>query len=329
MELTTGRPMSGAVLARVRAFLAACGLDWDDGIGYTCALEEDGEILATGSLDGATVKCLAVSPNRRGEDLTARVLTDLRREAFERGFHHLTLFTKPENEALLRPFGFYPVARAEEALMMESERDGLQKFLDALERPEAPCAEAGCVVANCNPITNGHLYLIQTAARACGCLHLFILSEERGPFPAADRIRLAREACRDIPNVLVHPTGPYMVSAATFPAYFLRDPARVGRASCEMDIRLFGEKIAPALKIACRYVGTEPYSEVTRFYNEQLRARLPEYGIRLVEVPRLEEGSEAVSASRVRKLYESGDFDAIRPLVPECTLQYLTHRKGA
>ena len=85
----------------------------------------------------------------------------------------------------------------------------------------------------------------------------------------------------------------------------------------------------PVMQVASHTGWLEDPDLVTRFYNEQLRARLPEYGVRLVEIPRLEASGEAVSASRVRRLYEAGDFDAIRPLVPDCTLQYLKNRKGA
>ena len=58
---------------------------------------------------------------------------------------------------------------------------------------------------------------------------------------------------------------------------------------------------------------------MTRFYNEQLKAHLPEYGIELIEIPRRECGGEAISASRVRALMEEKNIEAIRPLVPEIT----------
>jgi [citrate (pro-3S)-lyase] ligase len=42
-----------------------------------------------------------------------------------------------------------------------------------------------------------------------------------------------------------------------------------------------------------------------------------------VTCPRLESGGEAISASRVRTLLETEDFNAIAKLVPETTLEYL------
>ena len=324
MYLETGHPMTGARLARLKAFLHACGLDYDEAVSFSCALVENDEIIAAGSLDGATLKCIAVSPDRQGEDLTSRILTELKREAFEQGRDHLMLFTKPANQFMFREFGFYPVMRTADCLLMENRRNGLDSFLDGLEKKQGK--RIGAIVANCNPFTLGHRYLIETAAARCDWLHVFILSEEKGAFPPDARMTLAKNGCADLKNVIFHPTGPYMVSSATFPSYFIKDKARVGGIYCELDLRIFGERIAPALGITRRFAGTEPNCPVTRFYNEQMKNRLPGYGIDFIEIPRLEEGSAAVSASRVRALYNEGNLQDIRPLVPDSTYEYLeTH----
>ena len=326
MHLETGRPMRGQSLERLKAFLRLCGLDYDAGVDFTAVLVEDDEIIATGSLDGATLRCIAVSLMHQGEDLSARILTELRRETLNRGEEHLLLFTKPGNEAMFTPFGFHPLVRTADCLLMEDRREGLTRFLAGLERP-AQDVETGCIVCNCNPFTLGHRYLIETAARQVRALHVFVLSEKKSLFPPEVRLKLVREGCQDLKNVFVHETGPYMVSSATFPSYFIKDKARVDEIFCELDVKLFGEKIAPALRITRRFVGTEPNCPVTRFYNEQLKARLPEYGIELTEIPRREWGGAAISASRVRALMEEGNLEAIRPLVPEIT--YETIRRMA
>ena len=142
-------------------------------------------------------------------------------------------------------------------------------------------------------------------------------------FTPAERMQMARDGCSDLSNVLIHPTGPYMVSSSTFPTYFLKEKHRTGDIHCELDVRLFGEKIAPALGVTRRFVGTEPNCPVTRFYNEQLKARLPQYGVELIEIPRVENGCAAISASRVRALLKENKLEQIRPLVPETTFEYL------
>lgn len=324
MYLKIGTPFTGAALSKLRQFLSACGLDYDSSISFSVNLMENDEIIASASLDGTTLKCIAVSPAHQGEDLTARLLTELRREAFDRGVDSLMLFTKPMNQPLFSSFGFYPVIRTADCLLMENKKDGLQCFLADIAADCGASGSVGCIVANCNPFTLGHRYLIESAAAQCDTLHVFVLSEEKPPFPAKDRLMLAKAGCTDLKNVFVHPSGAYMVSSATFPTYFIKDKARVDSIYCELDIRLFGEKIAPALGVHRRFVGSEPYCSVTRFYNEQMKLLLPRYGVELIELPRCEEGGAAISASRVRALWEQRKLSELRPLVPETTYEYLS-----
>jgi [citrate (pro-3S)-lyase] ligase len=88
-------------------------------------------------------------------------------------------------------------------------------------------------------------------------------------------------------------------------------------------LTIFAAAIAPALNIAKRFVGQEPFDPVTRHYNEEMKKLLPEYGCEVIEIPRLEENENAVSASRVRKLLKERDFEEIGKIVPKATLRYL------
>lgn len=69
-----------------------------------------------------------------------------------------------------------------------------------------------------------------------------------------------------------------------------------------VDIQLFGERIAPELKITDRYVGSEPACNVTHTYNQCLQEQLPCYQIRFHEIPRKTYGDQIISASEVRKI---------------------------
>lgn len=323
MNMVTGNPMQGTMLRRLQYFLKSCDLEYDASIRFTAALMEDEEIIAAGSLDGATLKCIAVSPQHQGEDLTAQIMTRLLQEAAGQGYKHLMLYTKPRNQYMFRSFGFHPVIRTADCLMMENRPDGLESFLSGLERPVDDARPVGAIVANCNPFTRGHRYLIETAAAQCKWLHLFILSENKGMFSPQMRLEMARSGCDDLRNVLVHPSGPYMVSSATFPSYFIKDKARVDDIHCELDVRLFGEKIAPALNITRRYVGTEPNCAVTAQYNAQMKRLLPKYNIELIEIERKVAGSTAISASRVRSMLENRQYDQLSELLPESSLRLI------
>ena len=326
MYMVTGSPLTGRMLCRLKDFLSTCGLDWDDAVSFTAVLMEDEEIAATGSLDGSTIKCVAVSPAHQGEDLTARILTVLYQEAARQGREHLLLYTKPQNGHLFAPLGFHPVIRTPGCLLMENRRDGLLRFLNGIEKPDG--RPVGCVVAHCDPFTLGHRQLIEAAARDCAWVHVFILSEDRGMFTAAQRLEMAREGLKDLSNVMVHPTGPYMVSSSTFPTYFIKDKARSGEIHCELDVRLFGEKIAPALSITRRYVGTEPICAVTAQYNRRMKELLPEYGVEVIEMERFAVSGQIISASRVRSFIRENCTAEIEMLLPESSLRIMQSMKG-
>lgn len=326
MYLHTGAPFAGMMLNKLKQFLSACGLEYDPSIRFSAAMMEDDEIIATGSLDGNTIKCVAVSPDHQGEDLTAKILTVLIQEATSQHHSHLMLYTKPRNQYLFTSLGFHPVIRTADVLLMENKRNGLDSFLSCMKGPTDDRAPVGCIVANANPFTLGHRYLVETAARECAWVHLFILSEDRGMFSPAERVHMAREACADLPNVLVQPTGPYMVSSSTFPSYFLKDQAQAPAVHCELDIRLFGEKIAPALNITRRYVGTEPLCPVTSQYNARMKALLPAYGVELCEIERKTTPGGPISASRVRELIQQQDDKALAALLPPSTLRVIREK---
>jgi len=326
--MVTGCPLRGGQLEQLQLFLRSCGLEYDESIGFTAVLMEDSEIVATGSLDGGTIKCVAVAPSHQGEDAASQIMTALLQRASEQGIRHLMLYTKPQNQYIFSSFGFHPVIRTADCLLMENRRGGLKRFLDELEKPQDSSGPVGCIVANCNPFTKGHRYLIETAARQCAWVHLFILSENRGMFTPQERLEMVRSGCEDLKNVMIHETGPYMVSSATFPSYFIKDKQRVGDIHCEIDVRLFCEKIAPALSVTRRYVGTEPECAVTKKYNERMKELLPACGIELIEIPRKECGGRAVSASHARTLIADKRWEEIENLLPPGSLNVICAKEG-
>ncbi len=200
-----------------------------------------------------------------------------------------------------------------------------RSFARSLRAPDA-AGTVGAVVVNCNPFTRGHRYLIERAARSCDTLYVFVLSEDRSFFPAADRMELVREGTRDLANVRVCPTGDYMISQATFPTYFIKDKARAPRMQLALDLAVFAGVFARELAITRRFVGTEPNCAVTASYNAAMHDYLPPRGIEVTELPRIEQNGEPISASRVRALLLAGDYEGLRPLVPDTTYEYLIHK---
>ena len=302
--------------------LQRCALEPDDGVERTVLIWEDGDLAATGSRQGNVLKCIAVDPAHQGSGLTATLLTQLRQDAFAGGFSHLFLYTKPSNRWMFQSLFFYPVVQPDKVLLMENRSGGISEFIWSLD-PVKREGKIGAAVMNCNPFTLGHRYLIETASKECDHVYVFVLSEDASRFSAVDRMAMVKAGTADLENVTVLPTGPYLISSATFPTYFLKDRENSEQVHCQLDVEIFGRWFVPAFGITRRYVGTEPFSVMTDSYNRTLAEHLPEFGVELHLVPRLEKNGIAVSATTVRSLLECGDFDNLRRIVPETTYEYL------
>ena len=305
--------------------LGKAGLDPDPQVERTALIWDNGQLIATGSRQGNLLKCIAVEEAWQGEGLTATLITALRQDAFSEGHRHLFLYTKPQNANQFTSMFFYAIAQISQVLLMENRQNGIGQFVDSLPVPEQG-GVIGAAVMHCNPFTRGHRYLIETAAAECDRLYVFVLSEEGGQFSPEDRMAMVKAGTADLKNVTVLPTGPYLISSATFPTYFLKDKDRLPEIQCELDIAVFIRYFAPKLGITRRYVGTEPLSASTRQYNQALKQQLPPAGIEVRELPRLELQGGPVSASAVRRLMAAGDETALEKLVPETTLKYLKAR---
>lgn len=190
--------------------------------------------------------------------------------------------------------------------------------------PLAPGRTAGAIVMNCNPFTNGHRYLVERAAAEVDRLYVFVVEEDRSVFRFEERLEMVKAGVADIANVVVFPSGRFMISALTFPEYFLKDYVKERAFDVSSDLRTFCERIAPPLGISVRFAGTEPSDPVTAAYNVGMARILPQYGIRFFEVPRLEHGDgKVVNATEVRRLLSAGDWVSLEDLVPATTLAIL------
>lgn len=303
-------------------FLGKAGLNAEEMPEQTVLVWDGEELIATGSRQGNLLKYIAVDETRQGEGLTATVLTALRQDAFQSGHDHLFLYTKPKNKYMFSSLFFYPVAQTDTVLLMEDRKNGIRTFLDSLP-VQSGGEKIGAAVMNCNPFTLGHRYLIETAAKECDRLYVFVLSEDKSLFSAADRLALVKAGTADLPNVTVLPTGPYLISSATFPTYFLKDREAAQTVQCLLDIEIFTRHFVPKFGITHRFVGTEPLSPMTKQYNEALKAYLPGKGVEIREIPRLQTADIPISASYVRSLLGKGQPGILHALVPETTFRYL------
>ena len=308
---------------QVNDLLAQEGLHCDPCIDYTCGLfDETWNLLATGSCYKNTLRCLAVRRDLQGKGLLAQIVGHLITFQAQRGNTHLFLYTKKKNLSIFRNLGFYAVLESDGIILMENCRTGFQDYLNSLYRIQSENLPAAAVVMNANPFTLGHLHLVEKAASENGIVYLFVLSEENSFFPAVVRKRLVAESVSSLSNVIVLDSGPYMISNATFPSYFVRDSAEAMRIHARMDVQIFGH-IAKRLNIVRRYVGEEPTSQVTALYNRTLSEILPDIGIDCRVIPRLKIRGRTVSASVVRQAIQKDCLDEIMDMLPSATRAFL------
>ncbi len=216
----------------------------------------------------------------------------------------LYLFTKPDKVQQFVGLGMRHIATARPYVaLLEWGSEGLKEYQDFIKGIANQNKEGiiAALVMNCNPFTKGHRYLVEKAAAEAQRVFLFVVQENASLFPFADRFEMVKRGTADIENVTVLPGGRYIISDMTFPSYFTKEE-NLAHAHAAMDAEIFAGCIAPVLNVNRRYVGTEPISEVTAIYNEELKKRLPRKGIEVLEIPRLESADTVISASRVRGL---------------------------
>ncbi len=303
--------------AEIAAFYARAGIRLDRAVSALYGVYEGDELLALGGIAGNAIRSVAVDPARQGEGILPRLVTHLYQTLKESGCPNVFVVTKPAYAPLFSSLCFYELAQTPDVALFESRQNALPRYLDALPKAN------GAIVMNADPFTLGHRYLVETAAQQCNRLNVFVLSSESSHVPAAARLSLVREGCRDLPHVNVVAGGDYIISGATFPDYFFKDKTEQALAFARLDATLFAERIAPACGILSRFVGEEPLDPMTAAYNQTLCSILPQHGIDVRVIPRKTIEGEPISASRVRALWRAGGYDALAPLVPMSTLLYI------
>lgn len=317
-------------------FLAKHHLTFEDDIEVAFGVfDSDENLTGCGCGAGNLLKCFAVDESLRGQNALGSLVSRLVDNRFQNGHYDLFVMTRPKNKTLFTSCGFYPLAETDSVLMLENKKNGLEKFYKRMIpsgaelSPHSLTGGVGCIVMNCNPFTKGHQALINHAAAHCDLLHIFVVQENRSAFPFDVRLRLVKEGTAHLPNVRVYPSGPYMISSATFPTYFLKEGEDAAAIQSALDITLFASRIAPIFGITKRFAGEEPLDPVTGKYNQAMMDLLPNHGITFIKIDRVmaedSNGSnEVISASRVRKLLkEQGVCDEVLSLVPSCTAEYL------
>ena len=296
---------------------------------YTVGVFDEQHLVGFGSLRNDVIVGVVVRREAQNEGISAKIISHLIQVAVDQGKSTVYLFTKPEKAHFFFGLGFRLVAEAPpHAVMLEWGDNALAFYLERTRRQAFDgLPESAVIVMNANPFTCGHRFLVEKAAAENEYLYVVIVEEDRSLLSFDVRFVLAQKCTAHLENVRVLSGGHYAVSALTFPSYFTQEH-RMAEAHASMDLALFTAHLAPALNVKMRYIGMEPYNEVTRVYNETMKQLLPAQGIRVVEVPRVSVGGETVSACAVRYLLaqpeqKENNMMKLRSLVPPPTYAYI------
>jgi [citrate (pro-3S)-lyase] ligase len=292
-----------------------------------------GEIVGTGSHQGRILKYVAVAPKFRDTTAFALIVTYMT-EKLLKIYKHTFVFTRPENSVRFCGLGYTLIATAEPLFaVLEFGFESVFTYQDYLKtlKVKALTNDIAAIVVNCNPFTNGHLFLIEKAAAENEVVYLFVVEEDLSAFPFLVRWELISKGVRHLKNVVMVRGGMYIVSGTIFPAYFLKNEtiSDVMQKQAELDVRIFADYIVPVLGIKKRYVGTEDFCKTTEAYNMAMKTILPQYGVEITEVIRKSIGltrdnsPDYISASKVRDAIRSDTLDEVINFLPESTREFL------
>ena len=176
-------------------------------------------------------------------------------------------------------------------------------------------SDIACIVMNGNPITNGHVYLIEEASKNHKMVVLFVVEEDKSEFTFKERFSMAYISTMRLGNVCVIPSSKYIVSSSTFPSYFLKNETEVSEQYSLIDALIFKEYFIKNLFIKKRYVGSETINKMVN-YNNILKQVLED---KLEIINRLQENEEVISASKVRSLLKEGKIEEALKYTPQET----------
>jgi cytidyltransferase-like protein len=181
----------------------------------------------------------------------------------------------------------------------------------------------GAIVMNANPFTIGHRRLVEYASAKVDRLYIFVVEEDASFFSFEERFDMVVQGIKDISNVIVLPSGNFIISNKTFYSYFTKDIDNGSKIDASQDILIFARYIVPYFGITKRFVGDEPLDKITAQYNEQMKKILPYYGCELIEILRLKNRNSVVSGGAVRKAIQEKDIDTLRHFLPKTSFEYI------
>lgn len=301
-------------------FLSNNDLEYDYDVDLCLVIKNKDKIVASACRKNNIFKMIAVDKEYQSLDYVAKLVSELIFISHKENLYHYFIFTKSMYFSHFINLNFKLLVEFENVGLLEY---GTIKFENYYQQYEMDKNKNnGVIVMNCNPFTLGHRYLIESSAKLVDNLIVFIVEENKSLFNFSDRIFLVKEGCKDLKNVKVIPSGPYIISSATFPTYFLKSIDAKTYYYTNIDLLLF-KKIMKQMNLSIRFFGEEPNDELTNLYLQQAKKVL-DNNIYIFE--RIKVDNKIISASLVRKYLDEKNYDKIKPLVNDITYNFIINK---
>lgn len=301
------------------SFLDSINLSFDDEIDSCYVIKENDHIIACGCLKDNILKMIGVDNTKQATDLASKIISSLIEECQNKGYKQYYVFTKIEYIEHFKSFGFNELVSFNGIVFMEMGLSTFDEYISNIKLKMDRNKVYDCIVMNCNPITNGHMYLIEKAYHQNNNLIIFLVETNKSFFSFDVRYDLVKQATAHLKDLLIIPSGNYIISSVTFPTYFLKELSQKAEYYANIDLLLF-EMMMNKLNLRYRFVGSEPIDKATNMYNVTMSKILKD---KLIIIDRLTYNNEVISASYIRRLLEEKRFDLMKELLPKTTYDYL------
>lgn len=290
-------------------------LNINEPVDYTIGLFINHKLVATGSLYINIIKLVSIKKDYQQDNLLSLIITNLITELTKRGYDKYFIYTKSNLDKYFISLGFKLIVSFGGISYLENSTYSLEERLNDLKDTlNLNNTSVGAILMNCNPITKGHLYLIEKASKNHETIIVFLVEEDKSYFPYEVREKFVKKATKHLKNVIVVPSTKYLISSLTFPTYFLKDLNDASLIQMNLDVLIFINYFMPIFNINKRYVGSEETDPFTEEYNKVLKSYLNE---KLEIINRLKVDDTVISASLVRKYLSLGEFDKVKKLTPK------------
>ena len=307
------------------SFLKKHDFEYEYDITYSILVYDEDKLVATSSLANNVMKCFLVIKEYTNQNITNLMFSHLVNYMSQLNIFHYFVYTIPRNELIFTSLNMKTIVMTMNTVLLEG-GDEINNVLTNLKDEYALSDnKKAAVIINANPMTLGHLYLIETASKENKEVLVFVVSEDLSSFPFLDRFEIIKSATSYLKNVTVLPTLSYLVSKITFPKYFLKEDQLIKDEQTLIDVLVYKQYYEKIFNINIRYLGEEPFSFNTNKYNQVLKTYL---GSHVKIIKRKKIGEKIVSASLVRKLLKENNTEEIKKYVPLATYEYLVSEKG-